>query len=166
LDLQVRAKKIRRHRQGELMVEQARDPTVIAGMLAAAGIHADARAPACALIAYVGDEAAGIAGVETAVDIALTTILFVHTGMRRRGIGAELMRAARVAAHTRGARNLYKIGPPEAGPYLSRFGFEPVEFNAAARELEGMADAERLCGGASGMRAWRLDISMDGVIQR
>ena len=135
-------------------------------MLAAAGISPDAPAPACALIAYIGDDAAGIAGIETAVDVGLITTLFVSTTMRRRGIGAELMRAARVAAHTRGARTLYKTGPPQAGGYLARFGFEPIDNVSAAQALEGVAGAETLRDGVSDPRAWRLDISMDGVIHR
>lgn len=161
--MRIRAKKIRRRRQGELAVEQARDPAVVAAMLTAAGVDAHAP-PACALLAYIGDDPAGIAGIESVVDVALVTTLFVEMPMRRRGIGAELMRAARVAAHTRGARTLFKIASARAGAYLARFGFEPIETEAAANALEGIMGANRLRD--SEMRAWRLDISMDGVIQR
>ena len=131
-------------------------------MLAAAGI--EARPPACALIAYIGDDPTGAAGVETAVDVGLITILFVAPSMRGRGIGAQLMRAARVAAHTRGARTLFKIGPPDAAGYLARFGFEPIDIAAAAQALEDIAEAELLR--EDRIRAWRLDISKDGIIER
>jgi N-acetylglutamate synthase-like GNAT family acetyltransferase len=164
--LRIRAKKIRRRRPGEIMVEQSRDPATAAALLQTAGMSTGEPAPACLLIAYVGDDAAGIAGVETAVDAALIGPLFVTEAMRGRGIGAELLRAARVAAHTRGARTLYKIGAPEAGGYLVLFGFAPIEIGAAAEVLEGIARAQRLRESASEVQAWRLDISMDGIIER
>jgi GNAT superfamily N-acetyltransferase len=166
--LRIQAKKIRRRRQGELTVEQAHDPAAAAAMLQAAGAGAsgDVSPPACLLIAYIGGDAVGVAGVEMSVDVALIGPLYVIPAMRRRGIGAELLRAARVAAHTRGARTLYKITPPGAGGYLAAFGFALIAIAAAAEALEGIAGAKALRDGPSGIQVWRLDISADGIIER
>jgi GNAT superfamily N-acetyltransferase len=164
--LRIQAKKIRRRREGELTVEQARDPAAAAAMLQAAGASGDGSPPACLLIAYIGGDAVGVAGIETSVDVALIGPLYVIPAMRRRGIGAELLRAARVAAHTRGARTLYKITPPGAGGYLASFGFALIAIAAAADALEGIAGAKALRAGPSGLQAWSLDISADGIIER
>jgi len=88
--------------------------------------------------------------------------------MRRRGIGAALVGAARKAAHTRGARRLYAFGGDGIG-YLDRFGFEWVAPGEMIADLDGTFIA-----GYFGSRpeafvrlaTMRLDISRDGVIER
>src|ERR1700730_1899798 len=80
---------------------------------------------ACWIAASVGDAIAGVAGIETIVDAAVIRSLVVVEAMRRRGIGAALINAARKAAHTRGARRLYALGR-RGEDYLLRFGFERI----------------------------------------
>ncbi len=89
---------------------------------AAITIAADESA-GCFLLAYLGDDPVGIACLETEVDAGLLGALFVVEQMRRQGIGAQLVSAAKLAAHTRGARMLYAAVPQEFVVYLARFGF-------------------------------------------
>jgi len=161
--------KIRRHRAtGELAVEQTQDLTAIIAMLQHAGMRGDVSANAgCFLMAYWGDDPVGIAGLETQVDAGLMRPLFVLETMRRRGIGASLVRAARVAAHTRGARMLYATTPGTFVDYFARFGFTEVGF---AEIVRAFGDASRLqrtrSDDAPECRAVGLDISRDGLIER
>lgn len=122
----------------------------------------------CWLAAFVGDAIAGVAGIETVVDAAVMRALVVAAAMRRRGIGAALLGAARKAAHTRGARRLYALGGRGAA-YLERFGFEVVAPSAMIDDLAGTFTGD--CFRArpdelAGLGALRLDISRDGVIER
>jgi N-acetylglutamate synthase-like GNAT family acetyltransferase len=166
-----RAKKIRRRNDGELMVEQTRDMKTVAAMLEAAGMDiAGLDWPAgCYLMAYFGNQPAGVVGVETQVDVALIRSLVVAEAMRHGGVGAALINAARLAAHTRGARWLYALTSDEAAGYLAHFGFMPVAIGEALDTLAGtfMADYIRSRPGEiARCAAFCLDISRDGVIIR
>jgi len=116
---------------------------------------------------------AGVIGIETIVDTAVIRSLAVAQAMRRRGIGAALVGAARKAAHTRGARRLYALGPrgqdSSARDYLLRFGFEPVIPTAMLEELDGTFTASYLRARPERLAridALGLDISRDGMIVR
>ncbi len=166
-------KKIRRRRAaGEIAVEQTRDLAQVVRMLTAAGMLADGvESPGgCYLMAYIGDEVAGVVGIEARVDAALIRSLVVVDAMRRRGIGAALVAAARTAAHTRGARTLYAIAPDDdSARYLARFGFAPAALEEGLEALAGtfMADYLRQHRDElARLRALSLDIANDGVIQR
>jgi len=161
---------LRKHRQGELVIEQTRDLVRVREMIAGAGMTTEGIEwpAACYLLAYDGDEAIGVVGVEAKIDAALIRSLHVKASMRRRGIGAALVAAARKAAHTRGAAHLYLI-TKDAGDYFARLGFEPVE---AGRVMTAMAGAPQIehyrahpkeCACEAG---FHLDISSDGVIER
>jgi N-acetylglutamate synthase-like GNAT family acetyltransferase len=120
------AKKIWRRRvSGDLTVEQTHDAAIIDAMLHRAAIAAAqiGHLPECFLIAYLGDEPVGIAGLETEVDVALVAPFFVVENMRRRRVGTHLLSAVRLAAHTRGARTLYVTVPSTYFGYFARFGF-------------------------------------------
>jgi N-acetylglutamate synthase-like GNAT family acetyltransferase len=143
-------------------------------MLAAAGesagiIAAGLDAPgACWIAASVGDAIVGVAGVETIVDAAVIRSLVVVEAMRRRGIGAELINAARKAAHTRGARRLYAL-ERRGEEYLLRFGFERVAAKEMIDDLAGTFTSDYLRAHPAElarMDPLRLDISRDGVIER
>lgn len=169
----VATKKIRRRRTvGELAVEQTRDFAQVVRMLSAAAMPIDGvESPGgCYLMAYVGDDVVGVVGIEARVDAALIRSLMVTEAMRRRGIGAALLNAARTAAHTRGARTLYVIAPDEdLTQYFSRLGFAPVASEELLRALAGSFTADRLRQHPDEVRRSRtlsLDISNDGVIQR
>src|SRR5271168_5636525 len=98
---------IRKHRAGELVVEQTRDLAIVRAMLERGGMTtAGIEWPAaCYIVAYLGDDAVGVIGVEPKIDAALIRSLYVNESMRRRGIGGALLAAARKAAHTHGARS-------------------------------------------------------------
>ena len=146
-------------------------------MLAAAGeaagiIQGGLDAPgACWIAASIGDAIAGvvgIVGVETIVDAAVIRSLAVAEAMRRRGIGAALVNAARKAAHTRGARRLYALGR-RGEEYLGRFGFERVAAAEMIEDLAGTFTAGYLRARPEALMridSLRLDISRDGVIER
>lgn len=133
---------------------------IVAGGLDAPG--------ACWITASIGDAIAGIVGVETVVDAAVMRALAVVEAMRRRGIGAALVNAARKAAHTRGARRLYALGR-RGEDYLSRFGFEPVAAADMLDDLAGTFTADHWRARAAELARiipLRLDISRDGLIER
>ena len=115
------------------------------------------------------DEAiARVIGIETIVDAAVIRSLAVAEAMRRRGIGAALVTGARKAAHTRGARRLYALGP-RGEEYLLRFGFERVAATQMIDDLAGTFTADYLSahpGELARIDPLRLDISRDGVIER
>src|SRR5260370_18769097 len=112
---------LRKHREGELVIEQTRDIARLRTMLDGGGmLTAGIEWPAaCYLLAFFGDDAVGAIGVEPQIDAALIRSLYVIDSMRRRGIGAALVAAARKAAHTRGARHLYLFAT-EAGAFFTR----------------------------------------------
>jgi GNAT superfamily N-acetyltransferase len=164
-------KKIRRQRpHGEVSVEQTRDPALIAVMLDRAGIPVSidfTGGAGCFLIAYLGDDPVGIAGLETEVDAAIICPFFVLETMRRRGIGASLMRAVRTAAHARGARTLYVTAPSVFAGCFTRFGFIEMEFSELVKAF-GQISTRRWAR-LDDMSDWctiRLDISRDGLIER
>jgi N-acetylglutamate synthase-like GNAT family acetyltransferase len=166
----VRVRKIRRRRlEGEIAVEQTRDLALTSAIAEKCGGVPVNLSPAdCYLVAYSGDEPVGVVGVETVVDTGLIRLLIVTEGMRRRGIGAALLGAARKAAHTRGARRLFAIAPDET--YLSRFGFERIEMGELREAMWGTSAADGLASSVSSdfaqCEAFCLDISADGVIVR
>jgi N-acetylglutamate synthase-like GNAT family acetyltransferase len=165
----VRVKKIRRRRvEGEIVVEQTRDLVQVTAIFERCGANVERVTPAgCYLLAYAGAEAVGVVGVETVVDAGLISILMVIEPMRRRGIGAALVAAARKAAHTRGARQLFSIASDSG--YLPRFGFAPISMSEL-RDAIGDKAPPDLSGQSSGeARPWMafsLDISQDGLILR
>src|SRR5208282_4537040 len=93
---------IRKHRAGELAVEQTHDFPLVREMLARAGMITDGIEwpAACYLVAYVGDEAVGVIGVESRIDAALIRSLYVNESIRRRGIGT--CSAPKLEASSRG----------------------------------------------------------------
>ena len=124
---------------------------------------------ACYLVAYFGDDAVGVIGVEPKIDAALIRSLYVNESMRRRGIGAALLAAARKAAHTRGARHLYLFGA-DAGGFFERHGFTAVAGRRCDRGAAGRAGGRALSArsprNSRARSAYHLDISGDGVIER
>ena len=116
----------------------------------------------------MGHAISGVVGVETIVDAAVIRSLAVVEPMRRRGIGAALVNAARKAAHTRGARRLYALGR-RGEDYLLRFGFERIAGTQLIDDLAGTFTADYLRvhpGELARMDPLRLDISRYGVIER
>jgi len=161
---------IRKHRPGELIIEQTRDLARVREMLARGGLTTDGIEwpAACYLVAYVGDDAVGVVGVEPKIDAALIRSLYVEESTRRRGIGGALIAAARKAAHTRGARHLYCFSA-EAGKLFERHGFTRVPVGDVIAALPGVPEVEFFRarpGELAREVAYYLDISGDGVIER
>lgn len=168
--MRVAAKKIRRTRApGELAIAQIGDRELIARLLDEAGAARASDAPgACFMAAYAGDEAVGVAGVECRVDAAMITALWVREPMRGRGIGAALLAAARLAAHTRGARRLHAIADEAAGGWLVQRGFAAEPAAAIVAAMAGAADAGAMIEkiATAGWSGFALDVSGDGIIER
>ncbi len=161
---------ILKHRAGKLVIEQTRDFAVVRAMLARGALTTDGIEwpAACYLIAYFGDDAVGVIGVEPKVDAALIRSLYVDESMRRRGIGAALIMAARKAAHTRGARHLYCFSAAP-GQLFERHGFAMVPFADVIAALPGVPQVEFFRTHPADFAreiAYHLDISADGVIER
>lgn len=162
---------IRRHRAGELVIEQTRDLAQVRATLETAGLATDGIEwpRACYLLAYFGDEPVGVVGIEPIVDVALIRSLYVILGMRRRGVAARLIAAARQAAHTRGSRTLYLFASPELVAFFAKFGFAQVAVEPVIDVLGGAPGIAYLRAHPEEMaraRALALDISQDGVIAR
>ncbi len=161
---------IRKHRAGELAIEQTRDLGRVRAMLAGAGMMTEGidGPAACWILAYVGEEAVGVIGVESKIDAALIRSLYVSESMRRRGIGAALLAAARKAAHTRGARHLYLFGA-DAGGFFERHGFTAVSVADVVVAVSGVPQVECFRAQPAELArqvGYHLDISGDGVIER
>jgi len=165
----VARKKIRRRRgRDELFVQQTHDAAAIGAMLRQAGL-ADpvdfSMTAQCFLMAYLGDSPVGVVGLETEVDAALLHPLFVLETARRRGVGAALVRAARAAAHARGARTLYAAAGEDAG-YFARFGFAEAEFAELATSLPASRFPHMRSAEVHQCLLVSLDISHDGLVER
>ena len=161
---------LRKHRPGELVIEQTRDLVRVREILASAAMMTEGIEwpAACYILAYHGDEAIGVVGVEAKIDAALIRSLYVKPAMRQRGIGAALLAAARKAAHTRGARHLYLFSA-DAGIFFERHGFVRVEVADVVATLSGVPQVEHYRArpeDLAGEVAYHLDISADGVIER
>jgi GNAT superfamily N-acetyltransferase len=161
---------LRKHREGELVIEQTRDLAQVREMLSRAGMITDGIEwpAACYLLAYFGVQPAGVIGVEPKIDAALIRSLYVVESMRKRGIGSALVAAARKAAHTRGARHLYLFST-EAGDFFAALGFQPASISDLTRALPGIPQVEYYRARPDELAreiAYQLDISRDGVIDR
>jgi N-acetylglutamate synthase-like GNAT family acetyltransferase len=156
----------------ELGIEQTRDLTPVRSLLEAAGLGAEGLdwPSACYLVAYKGNSPVGSVGIEARVDAALLRSLAVIEPMRRRGVGEALVRAARVAAHTRGARTLYTLASAPRAAWFVRLGFAPVPLTALTRALAGTFLIDYWRGHhprrLEELVALAADIANDGVIQR
>jgi N-acetylglutamate synthase-like GNAT family acetyltransferase len=160
----------RKHRAGEIVIEQTRDFARVRKLLEQGRLLTDGVEwpSACYLLAFDGDAAVGVVGVEPILDSALLRSLYVVEQHRHREIGRRLVMAARQAAHTRGARQLYLFATSAEG-FFCHLGFKravPEELSAALRGSPQtdyyLARPQELAGEV----AYRLDISRDGIIER
>jgi N-acetylglutamate synthase-like GNAT family acetyltransferase len=161
-----------RRAPGEFGIEQTRDLAPVRAILEAAGLSIEGLEwhAACYLLAYQGDTPIGTAGIEPRVDAALLRSVAVDEPRRRHGVGEALVKAARVAAHTRGARTLYTLTPQSHLGWFRRLGFAPVTLG----QLQGALAGTFLLGYLSDHQAVALneliplaiDIAADGVIER
>ncbi len=161
---------LRKKQEGKLVIEQTRDLEIVRAMLSAAGMIIEGLQwpPACYLAAYFGTEPVGVIGVEPSLDAALIRSLYVADAMRGRGIGAELVTAARRAAHTRGARSLYLFST-DAGAFFKRLGFVEVPVAQLVAALGAVPQVKYYQARPDELArevAWYLDISQDGIILR
>ena len=162
----------RKHRPGEIVVEQTRDLAQVRklleqGAMITEGIEWPA---ACYLLAFDGDDAVGVVGVEPMLDAALIRSLYVMPSHRRRAIGEHLVAAARKAAHTRGSRQLYLFSySPQPGRFFQRLGFEAIDTAELVSALKGCPQVDYYTGHPAELAqevAYRLDISRDGIVER
>ncbi len=160
----------RKHRAGEIIVEQTRNLARVRALLEGEGMMTDGIEwpSACYLMAFDGDEAVGVVGIEPFLDSALLRSLYVAPAYRRRGVGRDLVAAARKAAHSRGARQLYLFST-DAGDFFTRIGFDPAPVAEVTEALRGTPQADYYLARPDELareRAYRLDISRDGIIER
>jgi N-acetylglutamate synthase-like GNAT family acetyltransferase len=166
-------KKARQRRApGEFGIEQTRDLAPVRAILEAAGLSIEGIewSAACYLLAYQGDTPIGTAGIEPHVDAALLRSVAVAEPRRRRGVGEALVKAARVAAHTRGARTLYTLTPRSNLGWITRLGFAPVTLVQLQGALAGTFLVDYLSGHRTAalneLIPLAIDIAADGVIER
>jgi len=165
-------KAYQRRGPAEFGIEQTRDLGPVRVILEAAGMLVEGLEwpAACYLLAFRGGTPIGCAGIEPRVDAALLRSLAVTETMRQQGIGESLVKAARVAAHTRGARMLYTLTPASHLGWFTRLGFTPVPFEKVERALSGTFLLDYLKvdqpGALNALVPLAIDISGDGVIER
>ncbi len=161
---------IRKHRAGELVIEQTRDLALVRAMLARGGMTTDGIEwpAACYIVAYFGDEAVGVIGVEPKVDAALIRSLV------RGRIDAAARNRRRVdrggaqgRAHARRASSVFVQRGRWASSSSAGFTAVPVADVIAA--LPGVPQVEFYRARPDELArevAYHLDISADGVIER
>jgi N-acetylglutamate synthase-like GNAT family acetyltransferase len=166
-------KKVNQRRaRGEFGIEQTRDLAPVRAILEAAGLSVEGLEwpPACYLLAYQGDTPIGTAGIEPRVDAALLRSVAVTEPMRQHGVGEALVKAARVAAHTRGARALYTLTPRSHLGWFTRLGFAPVTLVQLQGALAGTFLVSYLsvhqAAALAELIPLAIDIAGDGVIER
>jgi amino-acid N-acetyltransferase len=168
----IHKKAYQRRAADEFGIEQTRDPAVVRSILEAAGLIAEGvEAPSsCYLIAYRGNQPIGAVGIESRIDAAMLRSLAVAAPMRRRGIGEALVKAARIAAHTRGARTLYTLTSEPLAGWFARLGFAMVPISKLTTALSGTFLLNYLAANYphrfEQMTGMALDIANDGVIER
>jgi N-acetylglutamate synthase-like GNAT family acetyltransferase len=168
----IHKKAYQRRGPDEFGIEQTRDLKPVRLILEASGLGTEGIdwPAACYLLAYQGDAAVGTVAIESRIDAAMLRSLAVSEPMRRRGIGEALVMAARVAAHTRGARTLYTLAPEPRMPWFSRLGFAPIPMTDLTRALAGTFIVDYLRARhpdrIEQMAAMAVDIAHDGVIER
>jgi len=160
----------KKHRPGEIVIEQTRDLARVRKLLEQGAMITEGIEwpPACYLLAFDGDQAVGVIGVEPLLDAALIRSLYVTESHRRRGLGEQLVAAARKSAHTRGARQLYLFST-EAGGFFDRLGFERTSITELTAALKGTPRTDYYLTRPAELAqevAYRLDISRDGIIER
>jgi N-acetylglutamate synthase-like GNAT family acetyltransferase len=160
----------RKHRAGEIVIEQTRDLGRVRKLLEQGKMLTDGVEwpSACYLLAFDGDEPVGVVGVEPILDSALLRSLYVAEQHRHREIGRRLVMAARKAAHTRGARQLYLFGS-KAEDFFRGLGFTQAALEELTAALKGTPQTDYYLArpqGLAGEVAYRLDISRDGIIER
>jgi len=159
-----------KHRAGQIAIEQTRDLARVRkllerGKMLTAGVEWP---PACYLLAFDGDEAIGVVGVEPILDSALLRSLYVVEQHRHREVGRRLVMAARQAAHTRGARQLFLFATGAEG-FFCRLGFKRVAPEELSAALKGSPQTDYYLARPQELPselAYRLDISRDGIIER
>jgi GNAT superfamily N-acetyltransferase len=160
----------KKKQSGKLVIEQTRDLTPVRAMLADAAMITDGLGwpPSCYIVAYFGMDLVGVVGVEPMLDAALIRSLYVIDAMRKRGIGAALVTAARKAAHSRGAKSLYLLST-DADGFFKRHGFIEVPVPQLVDAIGGAPQVEYYRARPDELAreaAWYLDISQDGLILR
>ena len=139
-------------------------------MLAGAGMITDGIEwpAACYIVAYVGDEAMGVVGVESKIDAALIRSLYVNQSMSPAWNRRRVARGgAQSRAHARRA-HLYLFTKDAAG-FFERHGFTTVAVRDAIAALPGVPQVEFYRTRPEELAreaAYHLDISADGVIER
>jgi N-acetylglutamate synthase-like GNAT family acetyltransferase len=168
----IHKKAYQRRAPGEFGIEQTHDLAPVRAILEAAELSVEGLEwPAgCYLLAYQSDTPIGTAGIEPRVDAALLRSVAVAEPMRLRGAGAALVKAARVAAHTRGARTLYALTRASHRRWFTRLGFAPVPLNQLQRALAGTFLIDYLSvhqpAILNELSCLAIDIASDGVIER
>jgi N-acetylglutamate synthase-like GNAT family acetyltransferase len=168
----IHKKAYQRRAPGEIGIEQTHDLSPVRTMLQGLGLSVEGLdwAAACYLLAYQGDSPIGAVGIEPRIDGAFLRSLAVVEPMRRHGVGMALVKAARVAAHTRGARTLYTLIPSSHFEWFERQGFVPIQLAELKRALAGTFLIDHLSEHQPGvldeMSALAVDIANDGVIER
>jgi len=160
----------RKHRAGEIAIEQTRDVARIRRLLEHGKMPTEGLEwpPACYLLAFDGGDAVGVVGIEPVLDSALLRSLYVVEQYRHREIGRRLVMAARQAAHTRGARQLYLFGTG-AGGFFCGLGFQQSAVEELTAALKGSPQTDYYLARPQELArevAYRLDISRDGIIER
>jgi N-acetylglutamate synthase-like GNAT family acetyltransferase len=168
----IHKKAYQRRAPGEIGIEQTHDLRPVRAIIRGLGLFDEGLdwAAACYLLAYEGASPIGTVGIEPRIDAALLRSLAVVEPMRRRGVGTALVKAARVAAHTRGARTLYTLIPSQYLEWFKRQGFAAVQLEELKRALAGTFLIGHLSTHQSGVfdevSALAVDIASDGVIER
>lgn len=96
------------------------------------------------LLAWSGDELAGVVGLELHGEVGLLRSLGVAPAYRKQGIGRELCDKILQHARAQGVHTLYLLTTSAAG-YFRRLGYRSVERNVAPPGIRETQQFRTLC---------------------
>jgi amino-acid N-acetyltransferase len=124
-----------------------RDAEAIRLLLAANQLPSDDIGPLLGdfVVARLGGELVGVAGLEVLGDAALLRSVAVREDHRRSGVARALCEKALARARLRGAARVYLLTTTAADYFRQKFHFMPLERTAAPKAIQDTYEFSQAC---------------------
>lgn len=123
------------------------DAEAIRRLLAASGLPDGDIGPHLAdfVVAKIGQELVGVAGLEALGDTALLRSVAVREDHRGSGIARALCESILARAKARGSANVYLLTTTAADYFRQKFRFAPLDRAAAPKAIQGTHEFSQAC---------------------